>query len=104
MNAPPVDPFEQRLKLRRRQPHHPVLDLGPTELALLEPLGEEAQSRTIPPDQLHPIGPHARRTTPSSIWDKRNWPSSSRLAKKHSPEPSHQISFTRSAQRPRFRI
>jgi len=52
MNAPPVEPLEQRLKLCRCQPHHPVLDRGPTELALLGPLGEEAQSRTAPPEPI----------------------------------------------------
>ena len=38
VNAAPIETFEQRGKLRRRQPHRPILDLGPAELTVFEPL------------------------------------------------------------------
>src|SRR4051794_35860826 len=41
MNATPIQPFEQGAELGCREPHHPVLDLGPPELALFQPLGDE---------------------------------------------------------------
>ena len=48
---------EQGRQLRRRQPHHPILQSGPGEGSLFERLGQEPQARSIPPDQLHPVGP-----------------------------------------------
>jgi hypothetical protein len=72
------------------------------------PAGPVRQGRAIEVDALagvdlglaierQMIGVLGSRITPSSILGQRNWPSSSRLAKKQSPEPSHQISLTRSA-------
>jgi hypothetical protein len=40
---PPVQPFQQRRQLRRRQTHHAVFDLGPAEDAVLQPFGEVAR-------------------------------------------------------------
>ena len=42
MNAPPVQALQQGAKLGGGEPDRAVLDLGPTELALFEPLGVEA--------------------------------------------------------------
>jgi hypothetical protein len=36
--------------------HHAVLDARPAELAALQPLGEQAQTRAVPEDQLHSVG------------------------------------------------
>jgi hypothetical protein len=44
MNPLPIQPFEQRRELGRTQPNHAVLDLGPAELALFQPLGEQVVS------------------------------------------------------------
>src|SRR3954454_15786340 len=48
MAPPPIQPFEQGGELSCPEPHHPVLDLGPAELALFQPLGDENHARTIP--------------------------------------------------------
>src|SRR4051812_20494454 len=52
----PIEPFEQGGEFGCGQPHHPVLDLGPAELALFQPLGHENHARSIPEDQLDPVG------------------------------------------------
>src|ERR1700750_2690554 len=57
MDQPPVQAFEPRRQLRRRQAHHSVLDPWPTERSLLQALCEQAQTRSIPEDQLDPICP-----------------------------------------------
>src|SRR3954471_10153161 len=51
----PIEPFEQDGELGCREPHHPVLDLGPAELALFQPLGDENHARAIPEHQLDPV-------------------------------------------------
>src|SRR3954452_6551345 len=51
----PIEPFEQGGELGCGQPHDPVLDLGPTELALFEPLGDENHARAVPEHQLDPV-------------------------------------------------
>src|SRR3954463_9928465 len=51
----PIQPFEQGGELGCGQPHDPVLDLGPTELALFEPLGDENHARAVPEHQLDPV-------------------------------------------------
>src|SRR3954447_2124551 len=51
----PIEPFEQGGEFGCGQPHHPVLDLGPAELALFQPLGHENHARAIPEDQLDPV-------------------------------------------------
>src|SRR3954465_11200674 len=51
----PIEPFEQDGELGCREPHHPVLDLGPTELALFEPLGDKNDARAVPEDKLDPV-------------------------------------------------
>src|SRR5579872_2278150 len=55
-NAAPIEPLEQSRELRSRQSHHAVFYLWPAELAILEPFGEQADSRAVPEHQLHPIG------------------------------------------------
>ena len=57
MHKPPVEPLQQRRQLRRRQAHHTVLNLRPAEDSILEPLGEQAQTRSVPEHQLDPIRP-----------------------------------------------
>src|SRR3954471_5756522 len=47
----PIEPFEQDGELGCREPHHPVLDLGPAELALFQPLGDENQPLAAEPLQ-----------------------------------------------------
>ena len=51
----PVDAFEQHRQLRRTQGHRAMGRLGPHELARFEPLGEQTQPVTIPPQEFHPI-------------------------------------------------
>src|ERR1700687_633633 len=55
MNAPPIQPLKQCRQLRSRQSHHAVFDLRPAEVAILQPLGKQAQTRAIPEDQLDPV-------------------------------------------------
>src|SRR5271157_2667971 len=54
MYAHPIETFNQRGKLRRRQTHHAIFDPGPHELAL-QPLCEQAQPAAVPEDQLHSV-------------------------------------------------
>src|SRR3954454_3566050 len=56
VNAAPIEPFEQGGELRCREPHDPVLDLGPAELALFQPLGDENHARAVPEHELDPVG------------------------------------------------
>src|SRR5215207_10421251 len=51
----PIEPFEQDGEFGCGQPHHPVPDLGPAELALFQPLGDENHARAIPEDKLDPV-------------------------------------------------
>src|SRR3954464_16049474 len=51
----PIQPFEQGGEFGCGQPHHPVLDLGPAELALFQPLGDENYAHAVPEDQLDPV-------------------------------------------------
>src|SRR3954464_7876459 len=51
----PIQPFEQGGEFGCGQPHDPVLDLGPAELALFQPLGDENYARAVPEDQLDPV-------------------------------------------------
>src|SRR5215213_3664670 len=52
----PIESFEQGGEFGCSQPHGPVLDLGPAELALFQPLGDENHARSIPEDKLDPVG------------------------------------------------
>src|SRR3954471_5367339 len=52
----PSEPFEQGGELGCGQPHHPVLDLRPAELALFQPLGDENHARAIPEHEFDPVG------------------------------------------------
>src|SRR3982750_362248 len=51
----PIEPFEQGGEFGCGQPHGPVLDLGPAELALFQPLGHENHACAVPEDQLDPV-------------------------------------------------
>src|SRR3954449_10387105 len=51
----PIEPFEQDGEFGCREPHDPVLDLGPAELALFQSLGDENDARAVPEDQLDPV-------------------------------------------------
>src|SRR5215210_4481373 len=51
----PIQPFQQGGELGCGQPHDPVLELRPAELALFQPLGDENHARSIPEDQLDPV-------------------------------------------------
>src|SRR6185312_6619771 len=51
----PIQPFEQGGEFGCGQPHDPVLDLGPAERALFQPLGDENHARAIPEHQLDPV-------------------------------------------------
>src|SRR5215213_1121157 len=51
----PIQPFEQGGELGCGQPHGPVLDLRPAELALFQPLGDENHARAVPEHQLDPV-------------------------------------------------
>ena len=57
MHSAPVQPFQQSAQLRRRQPHHAILNAGPLEASLFEPLGHQAQAGAVPPDQFYPVRP-----------------------------------------------
>src|SRR3954468_4710141 len=55
VNTAPIQPFEQGGEFGCGQPHDPVLDLGPAERALFQPLGDEDHARAVPEDQLDPV-------------------------------------------------
>ena len=57
MHPAPIEPFQERLKLGGAQPHHPVMYRRPTELSILEPLGDQHHTAAVPEDQLHPVSP-----------------------------------------------
>src|SRR5690606_15704965 len=61
LRTSPVDAFQQHRQLRAAQVHHAALGLRPYKATTLEPLREQAQSITIPPQQLHPIAPPAAK-------------------------------------------
>lgn len=58
---PPVDPFQQHRQLRRTDDAGPVLRLRPHEPAALQPLGEQAQSLTVPKERLDEIAAPAAK-------------------------------------------
>jgi len=63
-DATPVQALQERPELSSSQTHHTVLDIGPTELVVLQTLGVEAMTRTVPEDQLDPVcalGPESLR-------------------------------------------
>src|SRR3954463_8998850 len=68
----PIQPFEQGGESGCGQPHHPVLNLGPAELALFQPLGHENHARAVPEDKLDPVStPHI---IPHTVWGSRASP------------------------------
>src|SRR3984957_4023780 len=111
MHAGPIETFDQRGQLRRRQSNDAILDLRPAELAILEPLGEQANARSIPENQLHPIrslGPEnvdsaRERIRPHVLAHQRRQPFRSfaevdRLCRHHNPDrarrPDHAPAFS----------
>src|SRR5271170_83309 len=56
MHAAPIEAFEKRAQLRRRQTHHAILHAWPAELAVLQTLAQQAKTRAVPEDELHPVG------------------------------------------------
>src|ERR1700761_4440925 len=52
----PVETFDKRRQLRRRQTHHAVLDLRPLEPVVLKSFRKQAHARAVPVNQLHPVG------------------------------------------------
>lgn len=56
VNAPPIEPLKQGRQLRGRQSDHAVLDRGPAEGPILEPLREQAHTRAVLEDHLDPVG------------------------------------------------
>src|SRR3984893_6644171 len=57
LHARPLATFQQCGELHRRQFHHPVFDLRPAELPVLEPLRHQADAGSVPPQKLHPVEP-----------------------------------------------
>src|SRR5215472_3899266 len=55
VDPPPIEPFKQRRKLRRGQPHHPVADRRPFEFGSLEPLPDQHQAGPVINQHLHPV-------------------------------------------------
>src|SRR3977135_3019984 len=49
------DQHENEGELRSSQMHDPVLQVRPAESPVLKPLGEQADARAVPEDQLHPV-------------------------------------------------
>ena len=54
-NSAPIDAFQKHRKLSATESHGTTLGLWPYKTTTLQPLGEEAQTITIPPQQLHDI-------------------------------------------------
>lgn len=56
IDTAPIQTFEQSFELRFREPHHAVADGGPGELTALKPLVGQHQARSIPDQDLDPVG------------------------------------------------
>src|SRR3546814_4508423 len=74
MHARPVQPFDQRRGLRRRQLHHPVSRAWPTELSIVQALRHQHQPGSVPDQELYPVRParpedkqHARERIESEL-------------------------------------
>ena len=59
LRLPPIDPFQQHRQLRSCQSDRTAGRLRPDEAAALQPLLEQTQSVTIPPQQLDQVAPLA---------------------------------------------
>ena len=55
-NARPIHAIDERHQLRGGKLDHAVLNPRPAELVLIQPLGEQAKARPVPPHDLHPVG------------------------------------------------
>src|SRR3954452_6709988 len=75
VNTASLQPFDQGGELGCGQPHDPVLDLGPAELALFQPLSDENHARAVPEDKLHPVGAFG----PEHVNRAREWIGAHRL-------------------------
>src|SRR5438067_8367846 len=58
----PVNPFQQHRELRRRQHRHALFGAWPYEAAAFQPLGEQTQPVTIPPQQFNQIAAASAET------------------------------------------
>jgi len=47
MHPPPIQPFQERLQLRCRQPHHTVGDGRPAELSVFQTLRQQAHAGAV---------------------------------------------------------
>src|SRR4051794_36420972 len=74
----PIQPFEQGGELGCGQPHDPVLDLLPAELALFQTLGEQAHAVAIPEHKLDPVSSFG----PEHVNRAREWIGAHRLTHK----------------------
>src|SRR5262249_45321840 len=54
-NLRPIQPFEKRGELGRRQTHHPVLYARPAEFAVFETLINQNQTRAVPDQNFDPV-------------------------------------------------
>src|SRR5512132_2025590 len=59
--SPPVDPLEQHRQLRRAQRHRALARLRPDEPAALQPLGEQAETLTVPIQHLDEVAAPAAK-------------------------------------------
>src|SRR5512132_675920 len=55
MHPRPIEPFQQRRQLRRRQPHYAVADRRPLERRSLQPLPEQNQPAAVPDQEFHAV-------------------------------------------------
>jgi hypothetical protein len=55
MNPPPIEARKQRLELSVAQRHQAILDAGPNEALLFQPLVGQDDTRAIPVDQLQSV-------------------------------------------------
>src|SRR4051794_12662670 len=74
MHAPPIEALEQRRELRRRQADHTIIDLRPSERAVLKPFGKKTRQnhpkKSVSPDPPASLGtrtPPPRTGRPSSF-------------------------------------
>lgn len=56
VHPPPVEAFQECLQLCRRQSHDTIGNARPAELAILQPLGEQAYARAVEVDEVDAVG------------------------------------------------
>jgi hypothetical protein len=55
LHSSPVDAFQKHRELRATEPHGSALGLRPDESTALQPLGKQAKTITIPPQQFYDV-------------------------------------------------